>query len=410
MSDAISVVEFRKLFPIFQELVSEGHPLVYLDNSATTQRPQVVIDAIVDFYTHYNSNVSRGVYDASARATLAYERCRQKIAHWIHANQPEEVVFTRSATEAINLVASSWGRHYLFPGDEILIGAAEHHSNYLPWQQLSQERGLVRKIIPLKETGDIDEAAYENSFTEKTRLVVIQHISNVLGSINPIERLTEIAHAHGAKIMIDGACSLLHERINVRTIDCDFFACSGHKGYGPFGGGFLYGKYNLLDKMPPYQTGGNTPVHVAFDRTTYKRPPDRFEAGTPDVAAVIGMEAAIDFLAEYSTPAMSAHFKALVDYTQMQLQNVEGLHLYGNPMKKAGIFAFNLVGIHAHDVATFLGHYGIAVRAGTHCAQPLAAALGIPGSVRVSLAWYNTPQEVDFLVDQLNRCRREFLK
>jgi cysteine desulfurase/selenocysteine lyase len=404
MESEFAVEELRKLFPIFGKCLGGGRELIYFDNSATTHKPQCVINALVDFYATYNANVHRGTYEHGEMATNGYEGAREKVAAYFGVKNSAEIIFLRGATEAINLVANSYGRKFLLPGDEILVGAAEHHSNYLPWQALEREIGVVRKIIALNSDGDIDLERYAAMFSKRTKFVAVQHIGNVTGAVNDVQLLAEIAHGHGAKILIDGACSMAFHRVDLSRMDCDFFACSGHKGFGPMGSGFLYGKYDLLNTMAPYQSGGNMVNRVRFGETSFKLPPHRFEAGTPDVAAAIGLGCAIDFLGGMDWNLANAHCAALRDYLSEKLLQMDGVQIYGNPKNRMCIFPFNLKGVHCHDVATFLGIAGIAVRAGTHCAQPLMDLWGIPGCVRMSLCFYNTKLEIDSAVEVLGKC------
>ncbi|MDR2628806.1 MAG: cysteine desulfurase [Puniceicoccales bacterium] len=408
MGYEFSIEKFRKQFPILSKPLKSGNSLIYLDNLATTQKPQSIIDKIVDFYSTYNSNVHRGMYEFSERATNEYEQVRHSIAEYFGVNNPNEIIFVRGATEAINLVAYSYGRKFLTVGDEILIGAAEHHANYLPWQVLEQEIGVRRRIIPLNADYTIDMEKYEHLFSKRTKFVAIQHISNVLGSINDIRALGAIAHAHGAKILVDGACSLAAEKINLGEIDCDFFACSGHKGFGPTGSGFLFGKYDLLQAMLPYYVGGNMVNKVHFEESSFKLPPTKFEAGTPDIAAILGLGATIDFLKEIDWKFAKAYFFELVQYAGEKIRSIPGIKIYGTSKNQSGVFSFNLKDVHAHDVATHLGSRGIAIRAGTHCTQPLMQVLGVSGTARISLCLYNTKQEIDKAIIALGDCLNIF--
>lgn len=401
-----SVENIKQQFPIFQRPNAHGKRLIWLDNASTTQKPQCVINAIVDYYTCYNSNIHRGIYEFSEKASMKYEEVRSKVANYFGVHNLDEIVFVRGATEGINLVASSYCRKFLKKDDEILIGAAEHHANYLPWQVLDKEIGVCRKIIPLTNAGDIDLDAYEKLFTKKTKFVAVQYISNVLGSKNDIGLLTTIAHNHGAKILIDGASALNVCQPQLDSVDCDFFVCSGHKGFGPTGSGFLFGKYSLLEQMVPYQTGGDMVNKVTFEESTFKNPPYRFEAGTPDVAAVIGMGVAIDFLLSIDHVGAQKHLKMLTDYLTQSLRECSNIMVYGDPIDRSGIVSFNMNGCHPHDVATFLANDGIAVRAGTHCAQPLMELLSVPGTVRVSLAIYNTIQDIDDLMTSIDKVQK----
>ena len=397
---------FRENFPILQKLLPGRQKLVYFDNCATTQKPQVVIDKIAEFYSRFNANVHRGLYDFSEHATESYEQTRSKVANYLGIKNRDEVIFTHGTTEAINLVAESYCKHFLTKGDEILVGTAEHHANYLPWQALEQEIGIVRKSIPLNADSSIDFDAYESLFSEKTKFVAVQHISNVLGVKNDVTQIAKIAHAHGAKILIDGASTLAFERPNISNIDCDFFACSAHKGFGPMGVGLLAGKYELLDQMPPYQVGGGIVNKVNFDQTTYQLPPHKFEPGTPDVAAVIGFGATIDFLENIDWDSAKEYLAYLNGYCFAKLQKIPTIQLYARP--DLPIISFNLTNVHSHDVATYLASKGIAVRAGTHCAQPLMRTLGCPGTVRISLALYNTTAEIDFVIATIAECAKRF--
>jgi cysteine desulfurase/selenocysteine lyase len=348
------------------------------------------------------------MYEFSERATGEYELARSRLAHYLGVKNSREIVFLRGTTEAINLVAHSYGRKFLSNGDEIIIGAAEHHANYLPWQVLEREIGIVHKIIPLDENYDLDIERYEKMFSSRTKFVAIQHVGNVLGNVNDIGMLVEIAHRNGAKILIDGASSLASKKIDLEKIDCDFFACSGHKCFGPMGSGFLFGKYDLLSAMPPYHTGGNMVNRVHFEETSFKLPPDKFEAGTPDVAAVIGLGESINFLETVDMPSAQAHLHELTAYLANNLRQIPGTTIYGNPRERSGALAFNLRGIHSHDVATYLASEGIAVRAGTHCAQPLMQILKTSGTVRISLCLYNTKEEIDATMGVLRACIAAF--
>ena len=404
---AFSVEEFRENFPILHKPSSRGKPIVYLDNAATTQKPQCVIDAVTDFYTNCNSNIHRGLYELAETATLKYENTRKKAAKYLNVDT-DEIIFVRGTTEAINLVANCYVRKFLNADDEIIVGAAEHHSNYLPWQILGKEIGIKRKIAPLTETGEIDIDVFFKLFTKKTKFVAIQHSSNVLGNTNNISELTKIAHENGAKILIDGASSLLHSTVDLKKIDCDFFACSGHKCYAPMGVGILFGKYDLLESMCPYQVGGNTVNKVNFESSIFKLPPQKFEAGTQDIASVIGLGAAIDFLESVDRDEMDNYFNELCKYTFDRLSNLPFVKMYSKPKKMSGVFSFNIEGIHSHDVATLLGINNIAIRAGTHCAQPLMQLLGVPGTARASLAQYNKFEEIDIMIDSLIKCKKAF--
>lgn len=400
------VDRFRSYFPILGPPVSSGERLVYVDNAATTQKPTGVIDSICDFYRSYNSNVNYGMYDFAVRATEAYESARLRIAQYLNVSQ-REIVFTYGATDGMNMLATSYGKKFLAAGDEVLVGAAEHHSSYLPWKNLCSDIGATVKIIPLRgERYELDTDFYRSMFGKRTKLVVIQHIGNVLGNVNDIKLLSKMAHENGARIVVDGAASLAHGPIDLRDIDCDFFVTSGHKAFGPSGSGLMFGKYDLLKDMPPFRTGGRMVNEVSFENVAYKLPPERFEAGTPDIAAVIGFGESIKFLSEIKWSSAKQYLANLSRYCRCRLLEVEDLVLYGSG--EAGIFSFNILNIHCHDVATILAKHGIAIRAGHHCAQPLMDLLGAIGTARISLCLYNTTEEVDFLVDILKTCKDYF--
>jgi cysteine desulfurase/selenocysteine lyase len=408
MEQPFVVENFRKHFPILAKRLKTGKPLIYMDNAATTQKPQSVIDSIVDFYTNYNSNVHRGMYELSETATARYEEARRSIADFFGVKNSSEIVLVHGATEAINLVAFSYGRHFLSAEDEILIGAAEHHANYLPWQVLESEIGIRRKIIPLDGEYNIDLERYGNSFSGRTKLVAIQHVSNVLGTANDVKLMSKIAHENGARILIDGACSLGSGGIDLYDVDCDFFACSGHKGFGPTGSGFLFGKYEILRAMPPFHTGGSMVNRVEFEGTDFKLPPAKFEAGTPGISAAIGLGEAVTFLKEINWSSAREHLSSLTRYAYNKLRAIKGIKVYANSNGKNGVMSFNLDGVHCHDVATYLGSEGVAVRAGTHCVQPLMDALGVPGTVRISMSLYSTEDEVDVAIRAIENCGKIF--
>ncbi|MDR2436133.1 MAG: cysteine desulfurase [Puniceicoccales bacterium] len=390
---------FRSHFPI---LDSSGQ-LIYVDNAATTQRPSRVINSVCDFYRSYNSNIQHGMYDFAIRATEAYELARSRIAEYFNVSG-REIVFTYGATDGMNMLATSYGKKFLTGGDEILIGAAEHHSSYLPWKNLCADVGAGVKIIPLKgERRELDIDSYRSMFGERTKLVVIQHISNVLGNVNDIGLLSEIAHKNGAKIVIDGAASLAHGPIDLKSVGCDFFVTSGHKAFGPNGSGFMFGKYDLLESMPPSRVGGRMVNEVSFENVVYKLPPERFEAGTPDVASAIGFGECIEFLSEMEWGPAGQYLSHLSKYCRDRLREIDDLVIYGSG--EAGIFSFNISGIHCHDVATILAKRGIAIRAGHHCAQPLMNLLNVAGTARISLCPYNTTGEIDSIIDVLKTCK-----
>ncbi|OUM84600.1 cysteine desulfurase, partial [Caldibacillus debilis] len=368
----------RSLFPILDQEVN-GHPLVYLDSAATSQKPQPVIDAITHYYKTYNSNVHRGVHTLGTKATEAYEAAREKVRKFINAESVEEIIFTRGTTTAINTVASSYGRAFLKPEDEIVLTCMEHHSNLIPWQQVAKFTGARLKYIPLQADGTIDLEDVKATITDRTKIVAITHVSNVLGTVNPIKEIAAIAHRHGAVVVVDGAQSTPHKKVDVRDLDCDFYAFSGHKMCGPTGIGVLYGKRRWLEQMEPVEFGGEMIDTVGLYESTWKELPWKFEGGTPIIADAIGLGAAIDFLEEVGLEEIERHERALIRYTMEQLETIEGLEWYGpkDPDRRGGVIAFNLSGVHAHDVATVLDAYGIAIRAGHHCAQPLMKWLGV---------------------------------
>ena len=407
-ADAVfDVARWRADFPILRERV-HGHPLVYLDNAATTQKPQSVIDALADYYARDNANVHRGVHTLSQQATDAYEAARSKVQRFINAAAPEEIVFTAGTTGAINLVAQSFARPILAKGDEILISAMEHHSNIVPWQLVCAQTGALLKVVPVNDAGEIELDAYERLLGPRTRLVAMTHVSNALGSVVPVERVIALAHAHNVPVLIDGAQAISHVGVDVRALDCDFYAFSGHKIFGPTGIGALYGKAALLDAMPPYQGGGDMIRSVTFEKTEYNDLPYKFEAGTPNIAGAIGMGAALDFVSSIGIGAIAVHELDLLAYATAQVSAIPGLRIIGTAKEKAAIVSFTLDGVHAHDVGTILDHEGVAIRAGHHCAMPVMERFGVAGTARASFALYNTREEVDALVAGIHRVRRMF--
>lgn len=399
----------RSLFPILDQEVN-GHPLVYLDSAATSQKPQPVIDAITRYYKTYNSNVHRGVHTLGTKATEAYEAAREKVRKFINAESVEEIIFTRGTTTAINTVASSYGRAFLKPEDEIVLTCMEHHSNLIPWQQAAKFTGARLKYIPLQADGTIDLEDVKATITERTKIVAITHVSNVLGTVNPIKEIAAIAHRHGAVVVVDGAQSTPHKKVDVRDLDCDFYAFSGHKMCGPTGIGVLYGKRRWLEQMEPVEFGGEMIDTVGLYESTWKELPWKFEGGTPIIADAIGLGAAIDFLEEVGLEEIERHERALIRYTMEQLETIEGLEWYGpkDPDRRGGVIAFNLSGVHAHDVATVLDAYGIAIRAGHHCAQPLMKWLGVTATGRASFYLYNTFEDVDRFIEGLRKAKEFF--
>lgn len=393
---------FRAAFPILNQEVN-GQPLVYLDNAASSQKPKEVIDAVSAYYLKDHANVHRGVHTLSQRATDQFEEVRRKIAAWINAPSDKEVIFTRGTTESINLVANSFGKAFIEEGDEVLISAMEHHSNIVPWQLMCDEWGAVLKVIPVDDRGCLDMRAFDEILSGKTRLVAVNHISNSLGTINPIEEIIEKAHKVAAAVLIDGAQAAPHAPIDVQALDADFYCLSSHKMYGPTGMGILYGKEYWLNDMPPYQGGGEMIDRVSFEGTTFNDLPFKFEAGTPNIADTIGFGAAIDFLKHWDLNAMSAYEQELLEYGTAQLLKIEGLRIIGTAPKKASVISFLVGDIHPFDMGTILDQLGIAVRTGHHCTMPLMEQFQIPGTVRASFAAYNTKEEVDALVVGVKR-------
>ena len=410
------VERIRKDFPILAREVY-GRPLVYLDNAATTQKPLCVLDAMRDEYLNVNANVHRGVHYLSQQATDLHEAARERVRQFINAGKTEEIVFTRGTTEAINLVASSFCGSQMQAGDEVIVSEMEHHSNIVPWQLQATKLGIRLRVIPMRDDFRLDLQAYEQLFNEHTRLVSVTHVSNVLGTVNPVEELIRIAHEHGVPVLVDAAQSAPHKKLDVQQMDCDFLALSGHKMYGPTGIGVLYGKESWLEKLPPYQGGGEMIDKVTWERTTFERLPFKFEAGTPDYVATHGLATAIDYLCSIGLDAIEAHEKDLGTYAREQLQQIDGIHIYaptclpdqeetGAPMDWGGALSFNVGNHHHLDIGTLLDRLGIAVRTGHHCAQPLMDRLGVQGTVRASFALYNTRAEVDALVAGLQRVVR----
>jgi cysteine desulfurase/selenocysteine lyase len=397
----------RNDFPILSRTIY-GKPLVYFDNAATTQKPNIVIDAISNYYRNDNANVHRGVHYLSQHATGAFEDVRKKVATFVNASSQNEIIFTRGATEAINLVACSYCESFLDAGDEIILSALEHHSNIVPWQAACERKGAFLKIIPITPQGDLDLTVFEELLNDRTKMVAVSHISNTLGTINPISKIVEMAHHKGVPVFVDGAQGLSHGPVDVQKLDCDFYAFSAHKMYGPMGIGGLYGKTSWLEKMQPYQLGGEMIDTVTFEKTTYNEIPYKFEAGTPNVADVMGFGAAIDYLNELGWDFITAQENDLLEYATTRLQSIEGVKIIGTSAHKAAIISFLIEGIHFFDAGTIMDHLGIAVRTGSHCTQPLMDILGINGTLRASMAFYNTRQEVDKLVDAIYRVKTLF--
>jgi cysteine desulfurase/selenocysteine lyase len=401
------VERVRRDFPALHQQV-HGQPLIYLDNAATSQKPQVVIDALTAYYSRENSNVHRGVHLLSEKATQAYETGRAGVQRFLNAADTREIVFVRGATEGINLVAASYGRTWVGAGDEIIISAIEHHSNIVPWQILCEEKGAVLRVIPVNDDGELLLDEYARLLGARTKLVAVGHISNALGTINPIEQMIEMAHRQGVPVLIDGAQAAPHLRVDVRALDCDFYVFSGHKTLGPTGIGVLYGKAEWLERMPPYQGGGDMIASVTFEKTTYNALPYKFEAGTPHIAGVIGLGVALDYLSGLGLDRVVAYERELLAYGTAALHAVPDVRIIGTARKKASVLSFVVDGVHAHDVGTILDHAGVAVRAGHHCAMPVMQRFGVPATVRASLAFYNTREELDALVVGLHDVRRIF--
>ena len=410
LEPAAAVADIRRRredFPALRQRV-HGRPLVYLDNGATTQKPQAVIDAETTFYARDNANVHRAVHALGERATGAYEAARRKVQRFVNASAPEEIVFVRGTTEAINLVAQSYARPRLAPGDEVVVSAMEHHSNIVPWQLVCGETGALLKVAPISDAGALELEAYERLLGPRTRLVAVTHVSNALGSIVPLDRVIAAAHARGVPVLVDGAQAVSHLPLDVQALDCDFYAFSGHKMFGPTGIGVLYAKAALLEAMPPYQGGGEMIRSVTFEKTLYNDIPYKFEAGTPNVAGAIGLGAAVDYVSMVGRQAIFAHERELLRYATHAMAGIPGLRIVGTANEKAAILSFTLDGIHAHDVGTILDRHGVAIRAGHHCAMPLMQRFGLAATARASLALYNSPEDVDALVAGVQAAREMF--
>ncbi len=397
MSPAPAIAWCRHNFPLLRQLVN-GKPLVYLDNAATSQKPQAVIDAMIQYYENENSNIHRGVHTLSERATQAYEAVRGKVAQFMNAGHTREIIFVRGTTEAINLVAGSYGRSAVSEGDEVLISTLEHHSNIVPWQILCQEKKATLRVVPINDAGEILVDEYEHMLSERTKLVGLVHVSNALGTVNPIKKMVAMAHDRGIPVLVDGAQAVPHMKVDVRDFDCDFYAFSAHKMFGPTGVGILYGKTHLLEGMPPYQSGGDMIRSVTFEKTTYNDLPHKFEAGTPNIGGGIGLGAAIDYVNQIDLNAVAAFESDLLRYAEDAITEIPGVHIIGTAREKASVLSFVIDGIHPHDIGTILDHEGIAIRTGHHCAQPVMIRFGIQATARASFAFYNTKEEIDALV------------
>jgi cysteine desulfurase/selenocysteine lyase len=404
----MDIQKIRTDFPVLQQTVY-GKPLVYMDNGATTQKPQVVIDTLVRMYSACNANIHRGVHYLSEQATESYENARRTVRDFLNASLSQEIIFTSGVTSSINLVAFSYGERYVSAGDEIIVSVMEHHSNIVPWQMMCSRKGARLKVIPVTGTGELAMEEYRNLLSPRTKLVAVTHVSNTLGTINPVEEIIRLAHAAGAHVLIDGAQSVQHTGIDVQDMDCDFFAFSGHKLYGPTGIGVLYGRKELLDEMPPYQGGGDMVDCVRFEKTTYNELPFKFEAGTANYIDAVGLESAIKYIGATGMDNISAYEHGLMQYARERLSRIGGIRMFGTAENKIAVFSFLLENIHPYDTGMVLDKMGIAVRTGTHCTQPLMQRFGIEGTVRASMAFYNTREEVDVLCEGLEKVKRMFL-
>lgn len=402
-----NISSIRQDFPILSRKVYDK-PLIYLDNAATTQKPLCVLDAMRDEYLNVNANVHRGVHWMSQQATELHEAARETVRRFINARSAAEVVFTRGTTEGLNLIASTYCQAFMREGDEVIVSAMEHHSNIVPWQLQAQQRGIVLKVIPMTDAGELMLDEYEKLFTNKTKLVSLTQVSNVLGTVNPVKQMTATAHAHGVPVVIDGAQSAPHFKVDMQDIDCDFFVFSGHKAYGPTGIGVLYGKEEWLDRLPPYQGGGEMISHVSFDKVSFERPPLKFEAGTPDYIATHGLAVALDYLSSLGMDNIAKHEHELTAYALERMQTIPGMRIFGEAAHRDAVISFQVGHIHHMDMGTLLDRLGIAIRTGHHCAQPLMQRLGVLGTARASFALYNTREEVDQLVAGIERVSRMF--
>jgi cysteine desulfurase/selenocysteine lyase len=403
----LDIAHIRADFPILGQRVHD-RPLVYLDNAATTQKPQAVIDRLVRYYSDENANIHRGVHTLSVAATDAYDAARERVRRFVNAADAREIVFVRGATEAINLVAATYGRAHIGAGDEVVISEMEHHSNIVPWQMLCEEKGARLRVIPITDAGELDLDEYARLLGPRTKLVAVVHVSNALGTINPVDQIVRLAHDRGIPVLIDGAQAVAHMTVDVQAIGCDFYAFSGHKLFAPTGIGVLYGRATLLDAMPPYQGGGDMIRSVTFERTLYADTPQKFEAGTPNIAGVVGLDAAIAYLTDVGLDRVAAYEHQLLAYGTDALSSIGGLRLTGTAPRKAAILAFVIDGIHPHDLGTILDRDGIAIRAGHHCCQPLMARLGVAATARASLAFYNTREDIDVLVASIRTAKAVF--
>jgi len=403
----LDVEKIRADFPILHTVV-RGKPLIYLDNGATTQKPKQVIEAVRRYYERENANIHRGVHYLSQVATESYESVREKIRAFINAREAREIVFVRGTTEAINLVARSYGASHLTQGDEVVISAMEHHSNIVPWQMICEEKGARLKIIPINDAGELVMESLPALLSPRVKLLAITHISNALGTINPVQEIVALAHERGIPVLVDGAQAIAHTAVDVQALGCDFYAFSGHKVFGPTGIGVLYGRAELLESMPPYQGGGDMIASVTFEKTLYNEIPYKFEAGTPHIAGVVGLGAALDYVQSIGLRNIAVYEKQLLEYATNRLEAFDDVHILGRARSKAALISFNIEGVHPHDVGTILDQYGVAVRTGHHCAQPVMDRYGVPATVRASFALYNTFHEIDVLVEALAKVREVF--
>jgi cysteine desulfurase/selenocysteine lyase len=407
MAQTLDIPKIRKDFPVLGRLV-HGKPLVYLDNAATTQKPNSVIQRLQKFYAEEYATVHRGVYAMSQDSTWECDKVREKCRQFLNAKEATEIVFVRGATEAINLVAAGYGRKFLKAGDEVIISALEHHANIVPWQQVCQEKGAVLKVIPMNDKGELLQDEYKRLLTNRTAIVAITHVSNALGTINPVKEMTALAHQANAAVLIDGAQAAPHQKVDVRDIDCDFYCFSGHKVYGPTGVGVLYGKMAHLEAMDPYQAGGEMIKVVTFEKTTFAPPPLKFEAGTPSFAEIIGLGPALDYVTELGFDKIQAYEHELLEYATEKLSQVKGLRIIGTAREKAAVVSFEIDDIHPHDIGTILDQEGIAIRTGNHCAQPVMQRFGVAATARATFSFYNTKEEIDILVKSLAKIREIF--
>jgi cysteine desulfurase / selenocysteine lyase len=402
---SFDILHIRHDFPIL-DLMVHDKPLVYFDNAATTHKPREVVDRLVSYYKKENCNIHRGVHYLSTQATEAFENARKTVREFINAAQPHEIIFTKGATEAINLVAQTYGRKFIHSGDEIILSQMEHHSNLVPWQMLAEQKGAILKVIPVDEQGELEIQLLKGMITDRTKLIALTHVSNVLGTINPVHRVISLAHDHNIPVLLDGAQAVPHLDVDVKELNCDFYCFSSHKVYGPMGVGVLYGKEKYLEEMPPYQGGGEMVDQVTFQKTTYNKLPYKFEAGTPNVAGVLGLEAAIKYIQDLELKKIHAYEHELLDYATLELLKMESVRIFGNAENKTAVISFNIGKIHPYDAGTIYDKLGIAVRTGHHCAQPLIERYEVPGMIRISFALYNTMEEIDRFVEATKQVRR----